>query len=111
MIPVPHPDSRVREHSFFNQMLETHRELFSDLCSPEGFAGQVFHIHVMCSGDWDELYFGDYLIRYPEVETRYSALKLRVKERDESDREGYTRGKTEFVTLINRMARRELQKF
>ncbi|WP_394698640.1 GrpB family protein [uncultured Methanospirillum sp.] len=77
--------------------------------TPEGFAGQAYHIHVRNSGDWDELYFRDYLIEHPEVAARYSDLKLWVKERYEFDREGYTRAKTEFVTQITRMGRRELR--
>nr|WP_319538495.1 GrpB family protein [uncultured Methanospirillum sp.] len=79
--------------------------------TPEGFAGQAYHIHVRYSGDWGELYFRDYLIEHPEVAVRYSDLKLRLMERYEFDREGYTRGKTEFITMITRVARKELQKF
>jgi len=28
----------------------------------EGFQGQEYHVHVRYSGDWDELYFRDYLV-------------------------------------------------
>jgi GrpB-like predicted nucleotidyltransferase (UPF0157 family) len=33
----------------------------------KGFEGQVFHVHVRYRGDWDELYFRDYLINHPET--------------------------------------------
>lgn len=79
--------------------------------TPDGFAGQAYHIHVRYSGDWDELYFRDYLIRHPDVAARYSALKLELQKKFQFNREGYTKGKTEFVSMVTRMARRELCHF
>lgn len=33
--------------------------------TPDGFAEKVFHLHVRRAGDWDELYFRDYLREIP----------------------------------------------
>ncbi|MFZ5354848.1 MAG: GrpB family protein [Bacillota bacterium] len=74
-----------------------------------GFEGQVFHIHVRYSGDWDELYFRDYLIKHPDVADEYGKLKLELKPQFEHDRDGYTYAKTDFVKKINCLARQELQ--
>jgi GrpB-like predicted nucleotidyltransferase (UPF0157 family) len=45
---------------------------------PDGFAEKVYHIHVRYLGDWDELYFRDYLIAHPETAAEYAALKARM---------------------------------
>lgn len=78
--------------------------------TPQGFSGQVYHVHVRYSGDWDELYFRDYLFLHPDVALQYAALKRQLRERYEYDREAYTRGKTGFIRAITRIARDELSK-
>jgi GrpB-like predicted nucleotidyltransferase (UPF0157 family) len=74
----------------------------------EGFAGQAYHVHVRYSGDWDELYFRDYLILHPDVAEQYGKLKCNLKEQYEFDREAYTQGKTEFIQSVVKEARNEL---
>lgn len=76
--------------------------------SENGYKGQAFHLHVRYPGDWDELYFCDYLRLHPEIAKEYEALKLTLKERHEFDREAYTRGKTEFIKAVTEKARNEL---
>jgi len=34
--------------------------------TPDGFASKVYHLHVRYAGDWDELYFRDFLIAHPD---------------------------------------------
>lgn len=74
----------------------------------EGFKGQAYHIHVRYPGDWDELYFRDYLTTHPETAQKYARLKLRLKERFEFDRDGYTSAKTEFIKEVTEKARKAL---
>ncbi len=74
---------------------------------PTGFAEKVYHLHVRPLGDWDELYFRDYLRKYPEVAREYEALKLSLKEKYEHDRDAYTNAKTEFVQRYSQKARAE----
>lgn len=73
--------------------------------TPHGFEGQAFHLHVRYPGDWDELYFRDYLCTHPEAARDYEELKLLLKRRHEHDREAYTNGKTEFIQYFTRLAR------
>jgi len=73
----------------------------------EGFRGQAFHVHIRYSGDWDELYFRDFLILNPEAAQEYGKLKLKLKECFEHDRDEYTNAKTEFVKKYSELARRE----
>ena len=40
--------------------------------TPQGFRGQAVHLHVRFPGDWDELYFRDYLRSHPETAKTYS---------------------------------------
>lgn len=75
----------------------------------EGFKGQVYHIHVRYSGDWDELYFRDYLISHPDAADEYGKLKLELKNRFEFDRDGYTKAKTDFIRKVTKLAREEKQ--
>lgn len=73
-----------------------------------GFKGQAYHIHVRYSGDWDEIYFRDYLILHPEIAKEYENLKMKLKEEFEYDREAYTQGKSEFIKKVTEKSRREL---
>lgn len=61
--------------------------------APQGFVGQAFHIHVRYSGDWDELYFRDYLLAHNDIAREYEELKLSLKDKYEFDRDGYTAAK------------------
>jgi GrpB-like predicted nucleotidyltransferase (UPF0157 family) len=72
----------------------------------EGFKGQAYHIHVRYSGDWDELYFRDYLISHPEIAGEYAELKVRLAKEFENNRDAYTEKKTDFVQRINKLARK-----
>lgn len=70
-----------------------------------GFEEEVYHIHVRYLGDWDELYFRDYLRLHPNVASEYGKLKLRLQDRYKHDRDAYTEAKTEFIKEITRLAR------
>lgn len=71
----------------------------------EGFEDKVFHVHVRYAGDWDELYFRDYLREHEDVRWEYAKLKQRHKATYEYDRDGYTNAKTEFVERATQLAR------
>ncbi len=73
----------------------------------QGFKGQAFHVHVRYGGDWDELYFRDYLLAHPETAVEYARLKQELKERYECDRDGYTEAKTDFIKRVTALARAE----
>lgn len=74
-----------------------------------GFEVQAYHVHVRYSGDWDELYFRDFLIINSEIAKEYGNLKIKLKEEFEFDREAYTLGKTEFIKRVTEKARTELR--
>lgn len=75
--------------------------------TPQGFAEKVYHVHVRYSGDWDELYFKNYLITHPEAAREYGLLKLQLKKQFEHDRDAYTSAKTDFIKEIVRKSRTE----
>lgn len=70
-----------------------------------GFEKKVFHLHVRYLGDWDELYFRDYLRLHGDKACEYAELKKKLKDRYEHDRDAYTRGKTDFVKKHTEIAR------
>lgn len=74
--------------------------------APDGV--RTHHIHMVEShfDHWDRLLFRDYLIEHPEVAREYERLKMELSEAYPNDREGYTRGKTEFVERVTEEARR-----
>lgn len=63
----------------------------------EGFADEVFHLHLRFFGDNDELYFRDLLRDRPGVALLYEKLKKRLKKKYAHNRDAYTDGKTEFI--------------
>lgn len=77
--------------------------------TPDGFRGQAFHVHVRYSGDWDELYFRDYLKKHPEAADEYGRLKLDLKKRYEFNRDAYTQAKSEFINKATTLARAEFK--
>lgn len=75
--------------------------------TPHGFGERVFHLHVRYPGDWDELYFRDYLRLYPEIAGEYIRLKQSLTTRFRNDRDEYTRSKGDFVRSNTLRARKE----
>lgn len=71
-----------------------------------GFAGQAYHVHVRYKGDWDELYFRDYLRNHPKVAKEYEELKVKLSLQYKNDREKYTNLKTEFIQRVTETARK-----
>jgi GrpB-like predicted nucleotidyltransferase (UPF0157 family) len=74
----------------------------------QGFAEKVFHIHMRYPGDWDELYFRDYLSAHADTAAQYGELKASLKEKYEHDRDMYTEAKTDFVKRVTMLARQEM---
>jgi GrpB-like predicted nucleotidyltransferase (UPF0157 family) len=75
--------------------------------TPRGFKGQVFHVHIRYSGDWEELYFRDYLISHPGAAMEYARLKVELRQKHEFNRDAYTDAKGEFIAHIVALARQE----
>jgi len=71
----------------------------------QGFADKVFHVHIRYAGDWDEIYFRDYLLSHPDEAQEYAHLKYCLKEKYEHDRDAYTNAKTTFITKIIKLAK------
>lgn len=80
---------------------------FNQGYTPDGFAERVYHLHVRWSGDWDELYFRDYLIAHSEVAAQYAQLKRKLWKPFEHDRDGYTEAKGGFVRKYSAIAKAE----
>lgn len=77
----------------------------------KGFSGQAYHVHVRYPGDWDEIYFRDYLISHPEVAHEYETLKRELSEKYANDREAYTAGKSGFARDITELARIDMLRY
>ena len=74
--------------------------------TPNGFADEVFHVHLRYAGDNDELYFRDYLCEHPEVACEYETLKLSLWKRYEHNRDAYTEAKGDFIRSVTAEAKR-----
>ena len=72
-----------------------------------GYADNVFHIHIKEYGNCDELYFRDYLNDNSEKGKEYEKLKLELYEKYKPNRDLYTEGKKEFVKKITETAKIE----
>lgn len=86
--------------------------------SSDGYAERVYHLHVRYLGDWDELYFRDFLIENPDVSTEYGKLKLNIIndiEKGIIERvpngmpNGYSQAKLAFVKKYSNAAKQEFQ--
>ncbi len=81
-----------------------------------GFEQKAFLLHVRYAGDWNELYFRDYLLDHPDTAEEYSRLKERIlqdirdgkTERMPNGRpNGYFMAKLSFVNDVSEKARQE----
>lgn len=86
---------------------EEHRASFNLGYTKDGFAEEVFHVHLRYIGDNDELYFRDYLLDHPEVAKEYEALKLNLAKRFEHNRDAYTEAKSDFICKWTDVAKAE----
>jgi GrpB-like predicted nucleotidyltransferase (UPF0157 family) len=71
----------------------------------QGYAPEVFHIHLRYLGDCDELYFRDYLMSHRETIREYAWLKRRLAGLYEHDRDRYTKEKTSFIRHYSELAK------
>lgn len=79
--------------------------VFNKGYSKFGFAEKVYHLHVRNVGDWDELYFRDYLVDNESVAKEYAVLKSSLIENYRNNRDGYTDAKTDFIKEKTKAAR------
>ena len=100
-------EGRVRlEQSGYICMSQTqNRSSFNKGYTEQGFAPRVFHLHLRLFGDHDELYFRDYLIRFPQAAKEYEALKLSLWKQYPHHRDAYTAAKGEFVKIYTEKAK------
>jgi GrpB-like predicted nucleotidyltransferase (UPF0157 family) len=77
--------------------------------TPDGFSGQAFHVHVRYPGDWDEIYFRDFLRIHPETAAEYASLKHQLKNQFEYDRDGYTHAKSDFIQHYTKIAKENIK--
>ena len=80
----------------------------------DGFAEKVFLLHLRYAGDWDELYFRDYLLDNPDAAKEYSRLKEQIlddisegklERMPKGQPNGYSNAKYSFVRDISQKAR------
>ncbi|GMQ57246.1 GrpB family protein [Vallitalea sediminicola] len=71
----------------------------------EGFADKVYHLHIRYNDNWNELYFRDYLMEYKKVADEYGKLKLRLLDKYQHNRDGYTEAKSDFILKYTEMAK------
>jgi len=94
---------------FMKKENEPIKFVFSKGYTPDGFADRVYHLHLRYFGDWNELYFRDYLIEHTEVANEYGRLKLNLLKNFEHNRDGYTQAKSEFILKYTEIAKHEFQ--
>ncbi len=83
------------------------RMAFNKGYTPQGFAERVLHLHIRSSGDWDELYFRDFLVAHPKTAEAYAELKRELAKRFKHDRDAYTAAKGDFIAEVVQQARME----
>ena len=83
----------------------THRISLNKGYTSEGYAEAVFHVHLRCFGDHDELYFRDYLIEFSNEAKVYEALKRELAQKHKYHRDNYTSQKTTYVQEITSKAK------
>ena len=93
---------------------EPYEYLLAKGMTVDGFAEKVFLLHLRYAGNWDELYFRDYLLEHPDVAAEYSRLKEQILDDISEGRlermpngqpNGYSNAKFSFVKDISQRAK------
>lgn len=87
----------LEQNGFIKMSSEANRISLNKGYTKEGLADKVYHIHLRYAGDYDELYFRDYLNEHPDVAKEYEILKLQLWKQYEHNRDAYTDAKTDFI--------------
>lgn len=95
----------IQSIGFIPMSAESNRISLNFGYTKKGFAEKVYHLHIRCKGDNDELYFRDYLNEFPEISKLYEQLKLSLWKEYEHNRDGYTSAKTKFVNKYTEEAK------
>ena len=95
----------LQNNGWIKMSESANRMSFNKGYTESGFAEKVYHLHLRCVGDNDEIYFRDYLNAHPEIAEEYQTLKLSLWKRFEHDRDGYTAAKSEFVAKYTALAK------
>lgn len=95
----------IQSIGFILMSTESNRISLNFGYTEKGFAEKVYHLHIRCKGDNDELYFRDYLNEFPEISKLYEQLKLSLWKEYKHNRDGYTNAKTKFVNKYTEEAR------
>ena len=74
----------------------------------DGYAPKVYHLHLRLKGDNDEIYFRDYLNKYPLIAKEYETLKISLWKQFTQNRDAYTEMKTAFVKEQTQKAEKQI---
>lgn len=101
----------------FTRSEDPFRLLLGKGFTKQGYAERVFMLHVRYLGDWDELYFRDYLLKHQDACAEYAQKKREILQGIENGTiermpkgrpNGYSGAKLELVKRITALARQEL---
>ncbi|MCH5171617.1 MAG: GrpB family protein [Erysipelotrichales bacterium] len=98
--------SEILQNNGWTKMNETEKRISLNKGYTEnGFADEVFHLHLRYLGDNDEIYFRDYLNSHPKIAKEYEILKLKLWKKFEHNRDAYTEAKKDFVSKYTSLAK------
>lgn len=70
---------------------------------------KIYHLYVRRFGNWDELYFRDYLRLHKNEANEYSKLKIELEKTYQSNYQAYTKAKENLIQQYTMLARRTLR--
>lgn len=97
--------SILNKHGFEVMSTTSDRISLNKGYTPDGFSEKVYHVHLRCIGDNDEIYFKDYLNLHPTVAREYEDLKVSLSKKYEFNRDKYTEEKTNFINKYTKLAK------
>lgn len=95
----------LEDNGYICMAYDKKRITFNKGYTSKGFEQKVFHLHIRCDGDNDELYFRDYLIEHYDIAKEYEKLKLSLWKEYEYNRDMYTEAKGDFIKKYTSIAK------
>lgn len=95
----------IEKNGYTRMSTEQNRISFNKGYTENGFANQVYHLHLRYVGDNNELFFRDYLNEHSQTAKSYEQLKMKLWKQYEHNRDGYTNAKSKFIDKYTKKAK------
>lgn len=103
---------KMADNGYIHMKEQSKHLMFVKGYNSTGFEKESYHIHMgplNQSRLWDRIFFRNYLNKNIDEARIYENLKKKLALEYKNDREAYTEGKSDYIKMITKKAKKEMQ--